>query len=101
MNLVRPIVAVLVCIAVFAQAAERVWHFPTDILPLLTKAGCNSGKCHGASTGQGGFKLSLLGDNPAADHTAITRENSARRIDFTKPEYPFLCSNTEKFFVVT
>ena len=86
MNLVRPIVTVLVCSAAIAQAAERAWHFPTDILPLFTKAGCNAGKCHGASTGQGGFKLSLLGDNPAADHAAITRENSARRIDFTKPE---------------
>ena len=64
-------------------AAERSWHFPTDILPIITKAGCNAGKCHGAATGQGGFRLSLLGDDSAADHAAITRERGGRRIDFT------------------
>ena len=80
MNLVRPIVGVLVCSAAIAQATERAWHFPTDILPLLTKAGCNAGKCHGAATGQGGFKLSLLGDNPAADHAAILEAAGTRGI---------------------
>ncbi|SVE06703.1 uncharacterized protein METZ01_LOCUS459557, partial [marine metagenome] len=68
------------------QAAERTWHFPTDILPILTKAGCNAGKCHGAATGQGGFKLSLFGDDPVADHAVITRERGGRRIDFSNPE---------------
>ena len=38
--------------------------FPTTILPILTKAGCNAGACHGAATGQAGFKLSLLGYDP-------------------------------------
>ncbi len=73
-------------LAVVANAADRPWHFPTDILPRLTQAGCNAGKCHGAATGQGGFKLSLLGDDPAADHAAITRERGGRRIDFSAPE---------------
>ena len=35
--------------------AERL-DFPTRVLPVLTKAGCNGGACHGAATGQGGFK---------------------------------------------
>jgi len=86
MNAGRPIVAVFFCSTVFAAAAERAWHFPTDILPRLTQAGCNAGKCHGAATGQGGFKLSLLGDDPATDHAAITRERGGRRIDFANPE---------------
>ncbi|HIL25461.1 MAG TPA: DUF1553 domain-containing protein [Verrucomicrobia bacterium] len=86
MNAARPFVAVFFCGAVLATAAERAWHFPTDILPRLTQAGCNAGKCHGAATGQGGFKLSLLGDDPAADHAAITRERGGRRIDFANPE---------------
>lgn len=30
--------------------AERL-DLPTRILPVLTKAGCNSGGCHGAATG--------------------------------------------------
>ena len=38
--------------------------FPTRILPILTKAGCNAGACHGAATGQGGFRLSLVGFDP-------------------------------------
>jgi hypothetical protein len=86
MNAARPFVAVFFCSAVLAMAAERAWHFPTDILSRLTQAGCNAGKCHGTATGQGGFKLSLLGDDPSADHAAITRERGGRRIDFANPE---------------
>jgi hypothetical protein len=59
--------------------------FPTRILPVLTKAGCNAGACHGAATGQGGFRLSLLGYDPEADHQTITREFSGRRIDLASP----------------
>lgn len=61
-------------------------NFATDILPVLTKAGCNSGACHGAALGQGGFKLSLLGYDPEEDFTAITRERGGRRINLTVPE---------------
>jgi hypothetical protein len=64
--------------------AERL-DFPTHILPVLTKAGCNSGGCHGAATGQGGFKLSLLGYDPEQDHLSLTRELGARRIDLAYP----------------
>lgn len=59
--------------------------FRTGILPILTKAGCNAGACHGAATGQGGFKLSLLGYDPEEDHQRITRELSGRRIDVAAP----------------
>jgi hypothetical protein len=55
--------------------------FRTGILPLLTKAGCNAGACHGAATGQGGFKLSLFGYDPEEDYERITRERGGRRID--------------------
>lgn len=79
----RWLLVALCFIAANIHAAERAWHFPTDILPILTKAGCNAGKCHGAATGQDGFKLSLLGDDPAADHATITRERGGRRIDFS------------------
>ncbi|OAI57270.1 hypothetical protein AYO49_02470, partial [Verrucomicrobiaceae bacterium SCGC AG-212-N21] len=67
-----------------APAAEPP-AFRTGILPLLTKAGCNSGSCHGAATGQGGFKLSLLGYDPEQDHLNITHELGGRRTDVASP----------------
>lgn len=69
-----------------APAAAAEWSFPTRVLPILTKAGCNAGACHGAATGQGGFALSLLGYHPEGDHAAITRELGGRRIDLGEPE---------------
>ena len=48
--------------------------FTTDVRPLLTKLGCNSGGCHGKATGQNGFKLSLLGFEPADDYESLVRE---------------------------
>lgn len=59
--------------------------FPTQVLPILTKAGCNAGNCHGAATGQGGFKLSLLGYDPEADYDVITHQFGGRRVDFSSP----------------
>ena len=59
--------------------------FVTSVLPILTKAGCNAGACHGAATGQGGLRLSLLGYDPQADYHAITREFAGRRIDLGSP----------------
>ncbi len=60
--------------------------FRTAILPVLTKAGCNAGACHGAATGQGGFQLSLLGYDPVEDYDRITREFGGRRIDPDRPD---------------
>jgi hypothetical protein len=59
--------------------------FRNHIEPVLTRAGCNSGTCHGAMAGKGGFKLSLRGFDPAADYFAITRQANARRVDRTNP----------------
>src|SRR5262245_35564954 len=65
--------------------AGEPFAFRTTILPILTKAGCNGGACHGAATGQGGFKLSLLGYDPPEDYDRITRELGGRRLDFDAP----------------
>ena len=40
--------------------------FRHDIVPILSKAGCNSGGCHGKAEGQNGFKLSVFGFDPQA-----------------------------------
>ncbi len=66
--------------------ADEVPPFRTGILPVLTKAGCNAGACHGAASGQGGFKLSLLGYDPEEDFERITRELGGRRIAVAHPE---------------
>ena len=48
--------------------------FDTEIVPVFTRAGCNVGSCHGGAAGRGGFKLSLLGGDPAADYLTIVKQ---------------------------
>jgi hypothetical protein len=64
--------------------------FDTEVLPVLTKAGCNAGACHGAASGRGGFKLSLFGGDPAADHRAIAAQFEGRRVNLARPERSLL-----------
>src|SRR5687768_15733731 len=78
-------VAALVGVMMLTAVGEERLDFRTTILPVLTKAGCNTGNCHGAAVGQGTFKLSLLGYEPVQDHLNITRERGGRRIDSTSP----------------
>lgn len=61
-------------------------HFVNDIVPILSKLGCNSGGCHGKASGQNGFKLSVFGFDPEADHSAILKEGRGRRIQPSNPE---------------
>ena len=58
----------------------RQVHFVNEIQPILTKAGCNAGGCHGKSGGQNGFALSLLAFDSAKDYDAIVREGRGRRV---------------------
>ncbi len=59
---------------------DRRLNFTNDVIPVLTKFGCNAGGCHGKATGQNGFKLSLLGFDPTADYDALVKEGRGRRI---------------------
>jgi hypothetical protein len=54
-------------------------HFRTDVMAVLSKAGCNQGTCHGNQNGKGGFKLSLRGENPDADWLALSHDGLGRR----------------------
>ena len=53
--------------------------FASQIIPILNKSGCNAGGCHGKAEGQAGFKLSVFGFDPMADHKAIIMEGRGRR----------------------
>ncbi|MDP6914419.1 MAG: Ig-like domain-containing protein, partial [Verrucomicrobiota bacterium] len=72
----------LLALVTSVVARDRPLNFRHDVLPVLSKAGCNSGGCHGALAGKGGFRLSLNAYDPATDHYNITRENRGRRIEF-------------------
>jgi hypothetical protein len=76
--------AVLLVGPALAVAAEHTPAFQTDVLPILTRSGCNAGACHGAASGQGGFRLSLFGYDPESDYERITREFGGRRIDLAR-----------------
>ncbi len=65
-------------------------HFDTEVIPVLTKSGCNAGACHGAAAGRGGFHLSLLGGDPAFDYEAIVEEFEGRRVNLVRPEQSLL-----------
>jgi len=72
------------------QGSRTGADFELDVLPVLTRHGCNSGGCHGSAKGQGGFKLSLLGYDADADHEALAVEHRSRRIHRARPEESLL-----------
>jgi hypothetical protein len=66
-------------------SADVAVDFQSEVLPMLTRAGCNAGACHGSAAGRGGFHLSLLGSNPGRDFAAITSEFKGRRLNLKHP----------------
>ena len=64
--------------------------FRQDILPILTKAGCNGGGCHGKSDGRGGFQLSLFGYDPLGDYDSIVKKSRGRRLALASPQTSLL-----------
>ena len=64
--------------------------FQQDVLPVLTRFGCNQGACHGKLAGQNGFRLSLRGYAPDWDYDSITHEFFGRRIDRADPSNSIL-----------
>jgi hypothetical protein len=68
----------------------RPVDFATQVIPALTRAGCNSGACHGTPTGKNGFRLSLRGYLPDLDHDSLTRDVQGRRINRMQPDQSLL-----------
>ncbi|HWF46763.1 MAG TPA: DUF1549 domain-containing protein [Bryobacteraceae bacterium] len=66
-------------------SASTPWSFRNDVLPVMTKMGCNSGACHGAAAGKNGFKLTLRGYDPETDYYTLTHQALARRTERMEP----------------
>ena len=67
-------------VVVAKQNLTHRWSFRNHVQPVLAKAGCSVGACHGALAGKNGFKLSLSGYDPEADFFTITRQSRGRRV---------------------
>ena len=79
----------------YSQAEQsETPDFQKHVMPLLGKLGCNGRACHGSFQGRGGFRLSLFGYDPPADHAALTKTATASGktlVNLEKPdESPFL-----------
>ncbi len=59
--------------------------FLRDIAPIMNKAGCTSGPCHGSAKGKNGFKLSLRGYDAQYDYEALLYDLSGRRFNRAEP----------------
>ncbi|MCM8535812.1 MAG: DUF1549 and DUF1553 domain-containing protein [Lentisphaeraceae bacterium] len=69
-------------------------RFSLDVMPIFTKAGCNSGGCHGASRGKDKFRLALFGYDPDGDYERLTTEFPGRRINLAVPEDSMLITKS-------
>ncbi|QDT90189.1 DUF1549 and DUF1553 domain-containing protein [Gimesia algae] len=69
---------------------QRPVNFYNDVIPQLTRGGCNSGACHGTPSGKNNFHLSLLGFEPANDFEYLTKESLGRRVSAAAPETSLL-----------
>jgi hypothetical protein len=79
------LVATACCLEPRGTSAAEPPSFVNDVEPVLTRHGCNSGGCHGKLAGPNGFRLSLRGYAPEADHAALAIEEYGRRIGGLEP----------------
>jgi hypothetical protein len=86
----RHLLSLLVVCAAGAPVAAAPPTFERDIQPILTKAGCNAGACHGKARGQNGFQLSLLAYDHDFDYNALVTEARGRRVFPASPENSLL-----------
>src|SRR6185437_6860778 len=82
--------AARVPVEVIGMVRPKPIVFDLQVIPTLTKAGCNAGGCHGKAEGQNGFKLSVFGSNSHADWDALVKEGRGRRLFPAAPERSLL-----------
>jgi hypothetical protein len=73
-------------VAVQGQKENYKVSFVRDVMPTLSRMGCNAGTCHGAAKGKNGFKLSLRGYDPLFDHRSLTDDLKGRRFNRAAPD---------------
>ena len=78
--------SVRVPLEVRGVGAEYPVSFVRDVMPAISKMGCNAGTCHGSAKGKNGFKLSLRGYDPLFDHRALTDDLAGRRFNRAAPD---------------
>ncbi len=81
---------VLIPVQVQGVGRGRPVDFATEIVPLLSRFGCNSGGCHGKQGGQNGFQLSLFGFDQAYDYDALVKQGRGRRVFPAAPDKSLL-----------
>ena len=72
-------------VSVVGFDSPEEWSFRNHVLAVFAKTGCNSGACHGALAGKGGFRLSLRGYDPTTDYQTIVTQARGRRIELADP----------------
>jgi hypothetical protein len=75
---------------VAGSGVQRPLNFNNDVIPILSRFGCNSSGCHGKAEGQNGFKLSVFGFDAANDYRALVMEGRGRRVFPASPENSLL-----------
>ncbi len=73
-----------------APPADERPSFTRHVEAVFSRAGCNSGTCHGAVKGQNGFRLSLFGADPAQDHDRLLHDAQGRRLNVLDPDASLL-----------
>jgi hypothetical protein len=88
--------SIIVCVVfAFTGAGRAAWavdpvSFRNDVIPVLSKAGCSAGTCHGNKYGKGGFKISLRSQEPDLDLISVTRDASGRRVNPMNADHSLL-----------
>jgi hypothetical protein len=73
-----------------AARQSNLTSFERDVLPVLTKAGCNAGRCHASEKFHGNFRLSPLGSRSTDDYVAIVDGPGRVLIDQSDPKMSLL-----------
>jgi hypothetical protein len=79
---------------VSGQKEKYEVSFVRDVMPVLSRLGCNAGTCHGSAQGKNGFQLSLRGYDPVLDHRSLTDDIGGRRFNRAAPERSLMLLKT-------